>query len=207
MGARQVDNDARVLIPAPSAVVVEQDEIAADAVTLGERRGRSGRGAGEHAAEQQRRDDRRAADHRIGNARAEYSGFTKDRSIARRSVGCIAFSVLASRAGTLPDGASTANHRGRTAVAFAAAMLHRGAPETSPIDTWRDWRRAAVFTAVCIAAFAFVPRAWTTGRFATADEFIWLDRSMKFSDALLSGDFPSASATTGARATILYRTG
>jgi hypothetical protein len=71
-----------------------------------------------------------------------------------------------------------------------------------PFDTGRGAMRSAVLWAACIALFALIPRAITTGRFQTADEVAWMRRSFSFGNALLRLDPASASATTGPLATM-----
>jgi 4-amino-4-deoxy-L-arabinose transferase-like glycosyltransferase len=66
---------------------------------------------------------------------------------------------------------------------------------------WR-LRSSAVGLAAATTILAFVLRLATAAHFRTADETAWLRRSVGFSDALASGHFGDASATSGALATM-----
>lgn len=53
-----------------------------------------------------------------------------------------------------------------------------------------------------IVATAAVPRLLTAGRYVTTDEFVWMNRSVRFSDALLALDLSNATASVGEPATM-----
>ena len=53
-----------------------------------------------------------------------------------------------------------------------------------------------------IVAAAAVPRLLTAGRYVTTDEFVWMNRTVRFSDALLDLDLSNASASVGEPATM-----
>jgi hypothetical protein len=52
------------------------------------------------------------------------------------------------------------------------------------------------------ALVAFVPRALSTGHFQTTDEVLWMNRSRRFTDALLTWEPTQASASVGEVATM-----
>lgn len=73
-------------------------------------------------------------------------------------------------------------------------------------DRWRrrdrDRRPGALLVSLLTAVLAFIPRAMTAGVFQTADEPLWMQRSLNFGDALLHLDPAAASSTTERLATM-----
>jgi hypothetical protein len=62
--------------------------------------------------------------------------------------------------------------------------------------------KVATLFAFLVALVAFVPRCLTAGNFQTTDEFTWMARSQRFSNAIAHGDLGGASATRDALATM-----
>lgn len=73
-------------------------------------------------------------------------------------------------------------------------------------DRWRRRDRGrrprALQLSLLTAVLAFIPRAMTAGVFQTADEPLWMQRSLNFGDALLRLDPAAASSTTERLATM-----
>jgi hypothetical protein len=67
---------------------------------------------------------------------------------------------------------------------------------------WHERHRTALWASFLTAVLAFVPRALTAGNFQTADEPLWMQRSLDFGDALLRLDPAAASSTTERLATM-----
>lgn len=70
----------------------------------------------------------------------------------------------------------------------------------APAPAGVRWRTGWWFWGVVVAAA--VPRLLTAGRYVTTDEFVWMSRTVRFSDALAGLDLSNATASVGEPATM-----